>query len=146
MINIFREHVTSFLVACIILAAIPLTIITAQNQQILTQQASGPTPSIAPPTPSPTVTEKRRTINGKLVEKKENSFTLEDNNGTKTTVNFIPNYTKIYQPPSAAEYSPTDIPLGIFMTGTALILPKERSRSGNEELIGEIFRLPVNAR
>lgn len=145
MPNIFRTHILSFLVGGVILAIIPLTIVTVQNQQILSQQASGPTPTVTTPTPSPTITEQRRTVSGKLVEKAEDSFTLEDNSVT-TTVNFIPNYTKIYQPPSAVEYSPTDIPLGIFMSGTVLVMPKERSQSGNEELIGEIFRLPVNAR
>ena len=145
-INSFKKYIPSILVICIILVAIPLTIITSQNQQILTQEAAAPKAKISPPTPSPTPEEKRLTVIGTVVEKNETSFTLKDSIGALTKISFIPSYTKIYQLPGNTEYSSKDLPLGIYMSGTVLTLPKEKSTSGNNEFIGEIFHLPVKSR
>ncbi len=126
--------------------AIPLTVFVSQNQQTIRQEASEPTVTISPPAASPTIAEERRNISGALVSKTENSFTLEDTEGKQIVITFLSGYTKIYQFPSSAEYTPPLIPTGIFMTGTVLVLPKEKSQSGNEELIGEIFQLPIKVR
>lgn len=143
--EILKKHSLSLLVLLIIVTAIPLTVLTAQNQQTLTQNASEPTPIITSiVTTPPTANEQRRAISGTLVSKTDASFTLKDTQKNQTTINFLPGYTKIYQFPSAAEYTPDLIPDGIFMTGTVLVIPKEKSKSGNEELIGEIFHLPAN--
>jgi len=128
--------------------AIPLTIITSQNQQILTQQASEPKDRILSPTPtqSQNAEEKRLTVSGTVIEKNETSFTLKDSNGNITIISFIPDYTKIYQLPSSTEYTSMDLPIDIYISGTVLMLPKEKSKSGNDEFIGEIFHLPVKGR
>ena len=128
--------------------AIPLTIITSQNQQILTQEAAAPKSKIPSPTPtqSQNPDEKRLTVSGTVIEKSETSFTLKDSNGNITIISFIPAYTKIYQLPGSTEYSSMDLPLDIYMSGTVLMLPKEKSKSGNDEFIGEIFHLPVKGR
>jgi len=130
----------------IILVAIPLTVFMSQNQQTIIQEASEPTVATSLPVESSTATEERRSISGTLVSKTEDSFTLKDTQGNQTTVTFFPTYTKIYQFPSAAEYTPDLIPPGIFMTGTVLVIPQDKSKSGQEELMGEIFQLPANTK
>lgn len=132
-------------ILAIIIAAIPLTVLLAQNQQTVTQNASEPTPVTSPPLVS-SPNEQRRTVSGTLVSKTETSFTLKDADGDQTTITFFPDYTKIYQFPSAAQYTLDLIPDGIFMTGTVLVVPKEKSQSGEEELVGEIFQLPAKTR
>jgi hypothetical protein len=128
--------------------AIPLTVLTSQNQQTLRQEAAAPKSKIPSPTPiqSQNPEEKRLTVSGTVVEKNETSFTLKDSNGNLTIISFIPSYTKIYQLPDSTEYTSMDLPLEIYMSGTVLILPKEKSKSGNDEFIGEIFHLPVKGR
>lgn len=85
-------------------------------------------------------------MSGTISSRTADSLVIKDSSDKLITIKFIPTYTKIYQPPSAAEYTPDLLPIGIYISGTVLVMQADKTTSGKEELIGEILHLPVNGR
>lgn len=96
------------------------------------------------PSPIPTTKpEKRIELQGKLVAKTNDTFTLEED-GKQVVIHFLDTYTKIYAPPSAKELTLADLKLGTKMSGSALVRAADKSTNTEELIIGEIFRVPTN--